>query len=175
MQPRDPILGLGGLATLLGLLVFGWIVRQPPSQANCAPTAPDPARDAWLVGLAPAAFVTACSCASLALWASAAVRDRERPHAVSIVFAAVVPALGLGWWSGGEASWVLPWAPVVALGLLAAPLIVPALISGIWWFRRKRRDDWAWRSLQLLAWWSALVFVPGFVALVSLWGEDFSC
>jgi hypothetical protein len=175
VQRRDPILGLGGLATLLGLLVFGWIVRQPPAPADCAPTGPNPVRDAWLVGLAPAAFVTACSCAGLALWASAAVGGRERPHGLSIVLAVVVPTLGLGWWTGGEGSWVNPWMPVVALGLLAAPIIVPGLISGIWWFRRKRSDDWAWRSLQLLAWWSALVFIPGFVALVSLWAEDFYC
>lgn len=139
MERRDPLLGLGGLATLLGLLVYGWVVRPRPGlEADCGASS-DSARDAWLVGLAPAAFVTACGCVFVALWASAGLAARERPRTTSIILAAVALALGLQWWFDGSDSPVVFWAMLAFVGLVPSLVVVPALATGVWWFRRRRR------------------------------------
>jgi hypothetical protein len=175
VERRDPLLGLGGLTTLLGLLVFGWIARERPDNVECARPGAARTLEAWTVGLAPAAFVTACGCVYVALWASAGQRGSERPRTASVVLAAVVLAIGLEWWIDGSESPVGSWALVTLFGLLATPLVAPALMLGVWWFRRKRRYVWAWRSLRVLCWWSLLILIPAFVVLVSLWGYDFNC
>lgn len=176
MQRRDPLLGLGGLTTLLGLLVFGWVVRQPPYEtADCGISGPAQVREAWLVGLAPAAFVTACGCACVALWASAGMSGRGRPRTLSSILAAIVLTLGLNWWIAGVDSPVAFWVVIAWFGLFPSVLLVPTLASLVWWTARKRSDVWAWRWLRLLSWWSMLVLVPAFVGTISSWGDDFYC
>jgi hypothetical protein len=176
VERRDPLLGLGGLTTLLGLLVFGWVARQPPSeQVDCMSAGPAPVRDAWMVGLAPAAFVAGCGCMAVALWASAGVRRGERPGTASFVLAAIVVALGLHWCVAGERAPAAAWASVALFALVPSCCVVPGLSVLVWRFARKHRDRWAWRLLRTLSWWSALILVPAFVAIISGWGGDFYC
>lgn len=130
MERRDPLLGLGGLTTLLGLLIYGWVVRRLPGpEVDCGMSG-DRVRDAWLVGLAPAAFVTACGCVFVALWASAGLAARERPRKTSVVLAAIVVALGLQWWFTGTDSPLVFWGLLARVALLPSLIVVPGLAAG---------------------------------------------
>ena len=149
------------LAILLApfaLLTLEWSQREQPS-VPCG-AFEDPARAAWLSGVAPAAFVTGCICLVVVLKISAGTP--------TLIAVAAWLACAAWWWIVGDAALVSTWAFFayllllpgipVAVGLSAAILVHPS-----------------WTLVRVLAWLCAIVLVPGLVGVLDNWGVDFLC
>jgi hypothetical protein len=144
------------------ILALEWGQRERPyEEARCVET--DAVREAWVDGVAPAAFVTGCICLVVVLRLSAA-RRQGRPGAATLTATGLWLALAIGWWAAGEESPVALWS-LIALFLAIPALLVPAVTA----IRPSRA------AVTALAWVGATVFVPAFVALVETTGTDFSC
>jgi hypothetical protein len=139
-----------------------WSRREAPSVA-CGET---DAREEWLSGLAPAAFLTGVVCLVIAVRISA--MDRDRAGAPTLVASAAWLVCAAAWWLGGPDSPVTMWAALAylllipgvpaALALVAATMIRPS-----------------WQLVTGLAWLCAIVIVPGMVVVVDSWGVDYIC
>ncbi len=130
------------------ILALEWGQRERPyEEARCVET--DAVREAWVDGVAPAAFVTGCICLVVVLRLSAA-RRQGRPGAATLTATGLWLALAIAWWAGGEEP---------------PALLVPAVTA----IRPSRA------AVTALAWAGATMFVPAFVALVETTGTDFSC
>jgi hypothetical protein len=165
---RGPLGALAVLAVPFAVLVLVWATREPPAPAPCGERGRN---DAWLAGLAPAAFAAGCYCGAFIFWLSGRMRGGDPSRTTR---AAVVTALAAGgaWWAGGEiVAFLLLW-PVLALVLLVpSAILVPGLVLAIVLSPEPR----AWAILRALAWWAGLVLIPGFVAVVSTREVDFYC
>jgi hypothetical protein len=140
------------LAILLApfaLLGLEWSQREAPS-VPCG-AFEDPAREAWLSGLAPAAFVTGCICLVVVLKISAGTP--------TLIAVAAWLAFAAWWWIVGEASLVSQWAFFAYLLLLPGIPFAVALIAAI-----LIRPSWT--LVRVLAWLCAVVLVPGLVGVI---------
>jgi hypothetical protein len=166
---RGPLGALVVLALPFVVLVLAWVLREPPyERAPCGVAAN---HDAWVAGLAPAAFAAGCYCAAFLFWLSGRTRAGNPSPTTVLAVVAALAAAGL-WWAGGETVGYLMLWPVLALILLLpSAILVPGLVFAI----VRSPEPRAWKILQALTWWSALVLLPGFVALIDSWGVDFYC
>jgi hypothetical protein len=140
-----------------------WSRREPPHEP-CGQTV---AKDEWLSGLAPAAFLTGCVCLTVAVRVSAADRG-GRAGTPTLAFVAGWLAGAIAWWSGGAGSPIALWAGIAYLLLIPA---VPAVLMLLVMIELRR----LWIDVRALAWLCAFVLVPGGVAVIDSWGTDFYC
>jgi ABC-type uncharacterized transport system permease subunit len=166
---RGPLGALAVLALPFVLLVLAWTFREPPGER--APCGVAANHDAWIAGLAPASFAAAVYCAAFLFWLSGRTRGGDPSPTTVIAVVAGLAVAGL-WWAGGDTvGWFLVWPVLAMILLLPSAILVPGLIIAM----VRSPEPRAWRLLQALAWWSALVLLPGFVAFVDSWGVDFYC
>jgi hypothetical protein len=151
------------------VLVLVWAARMPPSERIPCGSPAD--RDAWLAGLGPAGLAAGCYCGAFVFWLSGRTRGGD-PSRTTVVAVVAALAAGGAWWAGGETVGFLLLWPVLALLLLVPSVIlVPGLVLAMVLSPEPR----AWAILRALAWWSGLVLLPGFAAVVGTWGVDFYC
>ena len=149
------------LAILLApfaLLTLEWSQREEP-YVPCG-ALEEPGREAWLAGLAPAAFVTGCICLVVVLKISAGTS--------TLIAVAAWLMAAAWWWIVGEASLVSQWAFFAYLLLLPGIPVAVALSAAI-----LIRPSWT--LVRVLAWLCAVVLVPGLVGVLDNWGVDFLC
>jgi hypothetical protein len=151
LGPRAVVAILVAPFAILGL---DWSLREAPPA--CEDT------DAWLAGLAPAAFATGCICLTVAVRISA-FRRAGGAGVWTLAASAIWLALAASWWIGGRSSPVSLWALVASVLLLPG---VPAALtlSAVVLVRP------SWTLVAALAWLSAIVLVPGFVVVIESWG-----
>jgi hypothetical protein len=139
------------------ILALEWSLREAPP--SCADD------DAWLAGLAPAAFVTGCICLTVQLRVSA-LRRGGRAGPATLTGAALWLVLAVVWWAGGS-LYLLPVVPYLLL-LPAVPAV--ATLAAINFVRP------TWTIVTAIAWLGAFVLVPGGVVVVETWGGvNFYC
>jgi hypothetical protein len=147
--------------------VLVWALREPPTEP-CSGAEPASVRDAWMAGLAPATFAAGCYCAAFLFWLSGRTRGGDPSPATVLAAGALLAAAGV-WWAGAEFMFV--WPLLAYLFLIPSVILVPGLIVAI----AVSPEPRAWRRLRALAWWAAVVLLPGFVAVIDLWGTDLDC
>jgi hypothetical protein len=168
---RGPLAALAVLALPFVVLVLVWALREPPSDPCLRNAFSDDDPDAWLAGLAPAAFAAGCYCAALIFWLSGRTRGGEPSRLTVATVAAGLAAGGVWWAGGGTVGFMLVWPVLAFVLLIPSVILVPGLILAIVVSPEQR----AWAILRALAWWSALVLIPGFVVAVDMWHVRLHC
>jgi hypothetical protein len=168
---KTPLHATAALIVVFAAPSLQWALREAPQFHRCMPPGPPEVKAAWMQGLGLAGFSMGATCLAIAVWAT--TRGGRRPVSKrACVLAACVLALGLQWWIAGEGALVLSFLLLpIFLGFFVSLLFVPvALVASV-----VTSVPVAWRWVSALAWWSALILVPGFVTVIASWGESFYC
>ena len=169
LPARGPLGALVVLALPFVTLVLAWALRESPyERAPCGVAAN---HDAWMAGLAPASFAAAVYCAAFLFWLSGRTRGGNPSATTVVVAVGALAAAGLWWAGGATVGYLMLWPALALILLLPSAILVPGLIIAM----IRSPEARAWTHLQALAWWSALVLLPGFVAFVDSSGVDFYC
>jgi hypothetical protein len=168
---KTPLHAAAALIVVFAAPSLEWALRDAPDFHRCMPAGPPEVKAAWTQGVGLVGFTMGATCLAIALRAMA--RGGERPISRrASVLAACVLALGLQWWIAGEGALILPFIVLpVCFGLFVSVVFVPlALLASL-----VTSMPVAWRWVSALAWWSALILVPGFVTIIASWNESFYC
>jgi hypothetical protein len=166
---RGPLVALAVLALPFVVLVLVWALREPPTEP-CSGTEPASVREAWLAGLAPAAFAAGCYCAAFVFWLSGRTRGGDPSRSTLLAVVALLAAAGV-WWAGGETMPIVLWPALAYVLLIPSAVLVPGLVLAIVVSSEPR----ALALLRALAWWGGVVLLPGFVVAVDWAGNDIFC